>query len=224
MARTFTIGQIIDRARARADMRHTTFISAAEALEMVNEAYTELYDLLVQTFSNYYVTTGNLTLVPGTVSYALPADFYKMIVVERDNADGTFTTIFPFNELEKNSTIFTDTNSIPNATVRLRYVPAPTIFTTTSQTIDGVSGWESLLVYDVAIMMLTAEESDTSALERRRAQIYQRIVGIAQNRDLTIPGSITDVTVFDNAFIKDELRYRFYGSNIEFIVAEYVGV
>lgn len=224
MARNVTVGDVIERARVKADMRHTSFISAAEALDMVNECYTELYDLLVQTFQNYFSTTGTLTLVPGTVSYALPADFYKMIVAERDVGGGAYSTIFPYNELEKNSTISTSAASIPSATVRLRYIPAPAIFTSTGTNIDGVAGWDTLLVYDLAIMMAQAEESDTTAMERRRAAVAARIQSVAQNRDVTLPGRITDVTVFDNAMIKDELRYRFYGSNIEFLTVEYSGV
>lgn len=224
MARTVTIANIIERARAKADMRHSNFISPSEALDMVNEAYCELYDMLVQAFQNYYATTSTLSLTSGTVSYSLPADFYKMIAVEEDNGDGTYNTIFPYNELERNASIATNVNAIPNTTVRLRYIPAPTLFTSTAQTVDGVSGWDALLVTDVAIMMLQSEESPTDALERRRQQIYQRILSASQNRDVTSPGRITDTTVYDNAYLKDALQYRFYGSNIEFVTVTYLGV
>ncbi len=224
MARLVSVANIIARARKRADMTHTSFISAADALEMLNECYGELYDLLVASFQNYFVASENISLVSGTVAYDLPDDFYKTIALEFVEADGSFSNIFVYNELEKNSSISSNPNGIPNATVRHRYIPAPVYFTDIEDEIDGVSGWDALLVYDLAIMMLTTEESDTSALERRRAAIANRIQSMAQNRDVTQPGSITDVSVFDNGLIADKLRYRFYGNTIEFLQVEYTGV
>jgi hypothetical protein len=224
MARTVTLQTVVDNARTLADMRHSKFIDTPRAISFANLVYPEFYETLVSAFQNYYTATDTITLVPGTISYDLPDDFYKLIVVEKQEAVNAYSTIFPYNELEKNSTIRTDASAIPNATVRIRYVPAPTVFTALDDTFDGVAGWDMLLSYDLAIMFLTAEESDTSALERKRIQIYQRIVQNAQNRDLTLPGKITDTTVFSNAFIKDELRYRFYGDTLEFLTIEYTGV
>lgn len=224
MARTVTVGNIIARARKRADMVHTRFISAADALEMLNECYGELYDLLVASFQNYFVAEEDITLVPGTVAYALPDDYYKTIALELEEANGSYTNIFVYNELEKNSTISSNPNNIPSATVRHRYIPAPAYFTDVDDEIDGVAGWDALLVYDLAIMMLQCEESDTSVLERRRAAIATRIQSMAQNRDVTQPGRVTDVTVYESASFGDALRYRFYGDTIEFLQAEYAGV
>lgn len=225
MARMVTVGNVIARARKRADMVHTRFIQPEDALEMLNECYGELYDLLVASFQNYFVADPQfIQLVPGTVAYDLPDDFYKTIALELVEGDGTFSNIFVYNELEKNSTIRTDPNSIPNMQVRHRYIPAPQYFTSVDDEIDGIAGWDALLVYDLAIMFLQTEESDTTALERRRASIAARIQAMAQNRDVTQPGSITDTSVFDDGLIKDRLRYRFYGDTIEFLQVEYTGV
>lgn len=204
-------------------MENSGFVSDQELLDMISEAYAELYDLIVAAFQNYYITEGTLTLVAGTSSYALPADFYKMVSVDFQTGAGQYDTIFPYNELERNSTLSTSAN-IPAGTVRYRYIAAPTIFTDDEEEIDGVAGWESLLITDVAIMMLDKEESDTSALERRRMREERRIQQMAQNRDVTNPGRITDTTVYDNAFLSDAMRYRFYGNNIEFISVQFVGV
>lgn len=165
-------------------------------------------------------TTINLT--SGTSSYALPDDFYKSITVDLQNGS-SWETLFPYNELERNSTLVTS-STIPNATVRFRYIPAPAVFDSDADEIDGRAGWEALLITDVAIMMLDKEESDTSALEKRRMRLMDRITSMAQNRDVTMAGSITDVTVYDNATIKDALRYRFYGDQVEFINIQYIGV
>lgn len=220
--RKVTIAEIKRRARNRADMQHSGFISDEELLDMINEAYCELYDTLVVAFQNYYIAEETIQLVPGTSAYPFPDDFYKIISVDFQNGN-SWETLFPFNELERNS-VLTTTATIPNATIRLRYIPAPVTFTDDADEIDGIAGWEALLITDVAIMMLDKEESDTSALERRRMREYARIQTMAQNRDVTMPGTVTDVTVYDLAYIHHTLRYRFYGNNIEFISVEYVGV
>lgn len=222
MARTVTIGELKTRCRYRADMENTTFVSDTELLSYINEAYAMLYDTLVSVFQNYYSASTTFSVTSATNSYSLPADFYKLIGVDQLNGS-VYTTIFPYNEMERNSTISV-TSSIPTATVRMRYIPAPTVFTTDNQTIDGVAGWEALLVTDVAIMMLDKEESDTSTLERRRQREYARVLQMAQNRDITIPGRVTDVTVYDAGYIAPEMRYRFYGSNIEFISVQFIGI
>lgn len=189
---------------------------------MINESYAELYDTLVSVFQNYFVTEDTITLVSGTSSYPVPDDFYKLISLDLQSGS-LWNTLFPYNELERNSTVATS-SSIPDGTVRIRYIPAPTIFTNDADTFDAIAGWEALLITDVAMMMLEKEESDTSALERRRQRQYARIMQMAQNRDVTMPGRVTDVTVYDNAYIADSLRYRFYGNNIEFLSVQYLGV
>lgn len=223
MASLVTIADIKRRARQRADMERSGFVSDAEVLDMINESYAELFDLLVMAFGNYFITEYTLNLVVGTSSYAVPADFYKLVTLDMAVSSNQYTTVFPYNELERNATLST-TGDVPNATVRMRYISAPTRFTQDTDTIDCVAGWESLLITDVAIMMMDKEESDTDRLEKRRMREYQRIQQMAQNRDITMPGRITDVTVYDNAYLTNALRYRFYGNNIEFITVEYIGV
>jgi hypothetical protein len=223
MARLITVGDIITRARDRADMSNSGFITPASALAMFNESYTLLYDILVEAYSHYYATTDTLSLVSGTVAYDLPDDFYKLITADQVVSPGVFSTIFPYSELERNSTLTSDANSIPNVDVRLRYIPAPLYYTDLADTIDGVSGWEGLIVTDLAIMFLEKEETDTSALQARKVQQMSRIQSVSKNRDVTMPGTITDVTAYDFA-VGAQLRYRFYGNQIEFANFTYSGI
>lgn len=55
-----------------------------------------------------------------------------------------------------------------------------------TQTIDGVSGWEEYIVIDAAIKCKDKEESDVMVLAGRKGDMKKRIEGIAANRD---PGS-----------------------------------
>ena len=210
------------RARRRADMENSQFISDAEANDMINEAYCELYDLMVQSYERYYVKFGTFSLVPGTTAYALPADFYKALSFDLQ-AGNVYVTLFPYDENERNSTT-TTSYSIPTATVRMRYIPMATLFVADTDTADFVNGWEALLITDVAIMMLEKEESATDALERRRERQLRRLQEMAQSRDIGMPGRVQDVTLYDTAYIQDSLRYRLYGQNVEFMSVQYTGV
>ncbi len=161
-------------------------------MDMVNESFSSLYDLLVSAYQNYYVSNTTLSLVPGTSSYSLPADFYKLISLDMLSGSN-FITMFPYNELERNSTTSTAA-SIPTATVRMRYVPAPTVYTTIDQTIDGVAGWEDFAIWDTVAMMLAKEESDPSFAIGQREMMRAEIQGLAPDRDAGQPERVQDTT------------------------------
>lgn len=222
MARSVTLQSIADRARVHADMRDTSFISDAEILALINEAFPELYDELVTVYENYYSATTTISLVSGTSSYALPAAFYKTLGVDLQVNSNAYITLKPFMEAERNATLTTNL-SIPSATVRLRYIPAPTIFTSLSQSVDGVSGWDRLLSLLVAIDMLDAEESDSRALYKKYERTLVRIRQTAVPRDTGMPARVTDVYAPNAQMMYGSVRYRLYGDYIEFVNSEYLG-
>lgn len=219
---TVTLANLKLRARRKADMENSAFISDAELLDLVNEAYCELYDVMTQAFERYYTTTTTFSTTPGTTAYALPGDFYKLLAVDLQSGN-SYITMYPYDENERNSST-TTSYSIPTATIRMRYIPTAALFAVDSDARDFVNGWEALLVTDVAIMMLEKEESATDALERRRERQYRRLTEMAQNRDVGQPGRVQDVTLYDMAYIQDSLRYRLYGQNIELMSVQYTGV
>lgn len=221
MAELVTVQSIITRALRRADLENSLFIGVDEQLDMANEAYASLYNLLVDSYENYFSTEVTIALSIGVDTYSLPADFYKAIAFDFD-INGRRQTLFPYTELERNATLF-DAASIPSGTVYLRYIPRPTLFTDVTQTIDGISGWEALLVTDMAIMMLDKEEADTDRLQKRWQRDYERIQALSHNRSVTFPGRVTDVTLQDMSFIRETLRWRLYGNNVQFVTAQFLG-
>jgi hypothetical protein len=222
MARSVLLSTIADRARYMADQRNSNFTSDAEMLSIINDNYTELYDELVASNENYYTTTANLTLVAGTSSYALAADFYKIIGIDFAVSGSSYVTLKPYMEAERNQSLTTST-AIPSGTVRVRYVPAPTTFTALSQSVDGVAGWDRLLTLMVAMEMLDSEESDTKNLQAKYARTLDRIQTMAQNRDQGMPGRVVDIYSANNFSMYGSLKYRLYSNNIEFISTEFLG-
>lgn len=222
MARSVTLQTISDRARIHADMRETGFIDDTEMLSLINDVYPELYDELVSVYENYYSSTSTITLTPGTTSYSLPADMYKILSMDFQVSGGSYVTLYPYMEGERN-TVTASNTSIPSGTVRIRYVPAPTTFTSLAQTVDGVSGWDRLLSLLVAIDMLDAEESDSAALTRKYARTLDRIRSMAPSRDAGNPARVVDITMNQFSTIYSNLKYRIQGNSVEFINTEYLG-
>lgn len=222
MAYTVTVQSVVDRAKTHADMKSSGFISDSEALAMFNECYAELYDELVGSFENYFSSEFNIAIAPGTDTYDLPADFYKIIGVDYEVNNGTFITLRPFDESARNMSITTN-NTIPTGNILLRYIPAPTIYTSMSQTMDGVSGWDRLVGLLMAMDMLDAEESDSSAIARKYARTLQRIRDMAAPRDTGMPSTVGDIYISNIQYVYGALRYRLYGDTIRMMSTELLG-
>ena len=222
MARSVTLQQIADRARVYADMRDTQFINDTEILALINDAYPELYDELIGASENYFVSEATTTIVTSTDTYALPATFYKLIGVDFRAGSGAYITLHPYNEADRNATLTTNTN-LPAGSFRIRYVPAPTVFTALSESFDGISGWDRLVSLIVAIDMLDAEESDSSALRAKYARMLQRTQEMAAPRDQGFPATVVDVYKPQINYTYGALRYRLTGNSIRLLNSEYLG-
>lgn len=222
MARPVTLQSIVDRARFHADMKSSAFVSDTEALNQLNEIYPELYDELVGAYENYYSSTATLNLTSGNNVYDLPDDFYKIIGVDFQVNSDAYITLKPYMEAERNVTLTTNV-TIPTGVVRLRYVPAPVTFTSLTQEIDGVSGWDRLLSLLLAIDMLDAEESNSSALSAKYGRTLQRIRDLAAPRDAGMAARVTDVYRPNIQLVYGALQYRLYGDQMEFINTEFLG-
>jgi hypothetical protein len=216
--RSVTIADIVARARIHADQRNSGFVSDAEALQLFNEVYPELYDELVDVDENYYITEApGIAVSSATGTYALPGDFYKMVGVDFQ-AGSDRITLYRFNEADRNQS-FTSATNIPTGTVYLRYVPAPTIYTSTSQTVDGIAGWDRLCSLRIAIDMMDAEESNTDRLTRKYQERLETIRG-SLDRDLGMPQTVTDVSRASSQYLLSTLKYRLYGNNLHLITTE----
>lgn len=222
MARSVTLQSISDRARVHADLKSSSFINDTEMLAILNECTAELYDELVGAYENYYMDTDTITLSSNVTFYNLPADFYKILGIDYQTGSGAYVTLRPFMEAERNLSLSTNTN-IPAGTLRIRYVPAPPVYTALTQSVDGVAGWDRLLSLLVAIDILDAEESDSSALYKKYTRTLDRIRGMSAPRDAGYPARITDVYKPDISTAYGSLQYRLQGSQIEVMNTDYLG-
>jgi hypothetical protein len=220
MARSVALSTIFARARDHADMTSSGFASDAKCLRLINDIYPRLYDELVASNENYYVTSDTISISSDARSYDLPDDFYKLIGVDYSSDNGsTYFTLYPYPEGERN--VGFTTSNLPSGTIRLRYVPAPATFTSASDTLDGVAGWDRMLSLLLAIDLLDSEETSTDRLYRKYEEEIARI-RTGADRDLGMPATVNDVykSSYDSQF--SWLRYRLYGDTIEFLSSQYV--
>jgi hypothetical protein len=228
MAYTYTINDAIRRAKAKADMRASNFFSQEDWIDAFNEAYTELYDILIESGDNYYVAEEfiNITSSGGT-DYDLPVDFYKVLNMdfEVNATSNIYVTMKRFMESERNNTVGNVAN-IPNGRVRIRYYPQPTKFTNAdlATTLDGYANWEKMIVTRMAIIAMDAEESNTDRLYRQFSEYKRNITEASQERDYHQPARISDVYRVENSLYFPNLKYNLYGNQVRFLSTIHAGV
>lgn len=101
MANIATRDQLIQRVRQAADMINTQFVSDVEIIDWLNVGMSELHDLLVTEFEDYYESVYTFDTVVGQEDYSLPDDFYKLKGVDVQE-DGNSYTLGRYMNRERN--------------------------------------------------------------------------------------------------------------------------
>lgn len=212
-----TLAQLRASAKTRADMVKSKFVSDDEWLDFINGSALELYDLLVEKGEVYFIadpfvitTDGVAERFPLPDGTGQPPAFYKLLGVDLRVAGSTeWRTLKPFSFAERNRFA---TTSVPRAgqSVQVHYVPRLSPLEADEDTLDGVSGWEEIVVVDAARKALLKEEADVSALIAEKAGLIKRIEDAAANRDQGMPATVADV--YTN--VEPAMRYRLVGNQL----------
>lgn len=205
-----TLSALRTQVRQQADMVGSTFITDSELNTYISSSYAELYDLLVASNEDYYVTALAFTISSGN-TYSLPSDFYKLRGVDYTSGS-RYITLKTYNFQERNkyqtsvrastasterryhltqNTLYIQPSDNAAGTYQLWYVPKPSALSLDADTVEGIAGWERYIVVDAAIKCLAKEESDTSALAAMKAEMKQRIKDMAAQRDKGMPKTIS---------------------------------
>lgn len=211
-----TLLQLRDRAKQESDNVGSGFITDPEWNTYIQASYQELYGLIVQAFGNDYFVqtpaTGYTFVTTGlTQFFALPADFFKLLGVDLQITTDCWVSLRPFPFQERNMGGVTNIQTpMGGQTLRVLYVPLPTLPTLDASTIDGVNGWEEYIVIDAAMKAMAKEESDVSVLALRKQAILTRLESEIENRDAGSPTVIADVW----GRTSRAMRYRINGPNL----------
>lgn len=214
-----TLSDLKDRVRQRADKVNSTWLADAELTSYINASYAELYDLLVTTYEDYFITgPTSFTLSTSDAGvYSLPSDFYKLKGVDFQTG-GDWITVYPHTWDDRNnsrisrrytsagdtersyrmigSNLRIEPSDAATGTYRLWYVPAYTALSSDTDEIDSIisrNNWEEYIVVDAAAKVLQKEESDASGVLFAKDQLRKRIEGSATDRDIDQPESVSDV-------------------------------
>jgi hypothetical protein len=210
---TITLANLRTRARDRANMENSTFVSDSIFNSYINYAISDLRDIITSKVGeDYFATSSSTTLTSGQETLSLPADFYKLLWVEV-LVDGTtyhrlnrfeiselpsapFSLANPWVSLKyrlrADNLWFSPSSATGGRTIRTWYVPLPTALSADADTLNGYNGWDEYVVLLAARKALVKEEQDVNDIDREILAINQRIEAMAPNRDQGQPMRIYD--------------------------------
>ena len=216
------LSKLVARVRRRADMENSAYCSDAEIGEYLRNSLAELADLItINGGQEMLATSAAFVTVADTVTVALPKSFYRLLGVDVVlNGETEILRPFMFNERARYSSSVGWTDAarvgyrLVGTTIRFHptpdavysgtfwFIPLPLsdsvgsiILDDLQNTFNGFAVWDEYAVVDAAMKCLEKEESDTSALAARKAQLAARIIGISQKRDAGSPERVQDVTL-----------------------------
>lgn len=210
---TITLANLRTRARDRANMENSQFVSDSIFNTYINYAISDLRDKITSKVGeDYFATSSSTTLTSGQETWALPADFYKLLWLEvlvdgtnyqrlnrfevNEQPSAPYSLAYPWASLKyrlrANNIWFLPTNSTGGNTVRLWYVPTPTALSADADTLEGYNGWDEYVVLSAARKALVKEEQDVSDIDRELLVLDQRIECMAPNRDQAQPMRVYD--------------------------------
>jgi hypothetical protein len=212
MPRLTTAQSLIDIVKARIDEDESDYLTTSFLLEAISSSYAEVYDILTSKWENYNLSFQSYTITQGTVDYALPADFYKLadvFVTASPTLGGT--TAYRLDRLDLQDAVALSSQPNPQycsegyillgttirlilaglqGTVQLWYVPAVPFITAVGDVIDGVNGWEELLVLLAMKKALMRGEKPTNLVEQEIARQYARLEAMSSGRDGSQPRTV----------------------------------
>ena len=207
-----TAGELATRARERADMVGSQFVTDARLYELLTESHQKLHGMLVDALGEEYAfELASFTTVGSQAEVAVPCSFFKLYGVDLE-VNGKIRSLKPFNRASRN--LYRNANSSSNHPPMYRlsggnvtlypappdglegqilYAPGATLLTLSTDVVSYPNGWERFIVIDTAIQMLIKEESSVTALVAERDRIVKEIEASKEERDLAAPKQVVDV-------------------------------
>lgn len=190
MARAVTLTNLMAWARQLSDTENDDNVTDAELTALANRHYPEVYDLLLEAGPpEFFASSTTVSVTAATIPYALQADFRALLGVYVHESTSERRPLMPMPEGARGQ-YKAPSQSV---TVTLEYIPAATTLSSGSDTVDGVSGWEELIVCRMARDVMVKLEKDPSIIMATAAALEQRIKNRSKNRDRGQPRRITDL-------------------------------
>jgi hypothetical protein len=210
-----TLAELKTTIKDGADMSNSSFLDDTQILYWINSALSELHDLLVTSFEDYFIKIWEFPL-DGSEKYILPDDFYKSSKVFYKSGNNRYRIrrFMPSEFDLYSNTCLANSVNMRNTTYRIMgnslwFAPTANLsgdieiwyisqFKKLKSPDDEVQFsvpvmWEDFVVSDVCARALAKEESDPSYWLARKMEIKQRILEAAAERDTGEAGRIVDI-------------------------------
>lgn len=204
MASNVTLLQVRTEVRQRTHYENSGFVTDTELNGWINRSAKELYDLLVTTFEAYNLSNADSAIASGN-TFAVPADFYKLLGVDYIVALPDQLQALPrIGWQERNGSRYgydlrgSNVHILPYSwaagrTFRLSYVPVLATLAADGDSFDGIDGYEEYVILDVCLKILAKAERDGTSFAQAKAAMKERIQASAHNRDAGEPPHVADV-------------------------------
>lgn len=126
-----SLGELRLRSQQRADMTNSKYVQLPEWNFFINQAYYELYDILITCYEDYYVAPRLTFATTGAQSYDLPNGqnysaapaLYKLYGVDcgLDNSSNAWVTIKKFDFISRNRFVYPQLNNTFLGVFNLQY-------------------------------------------------------------------------------------------------------
>ena len=190
----------------------------AEWTYWANSACQDFFDKVGVADPERYMENYQFTTTPNVADYPLPADFKTLLRVDLLYGSGTpplFYTLRKFNLIEEDAYQFPAYITLAGPAYRYRlragnlhfapaiqsaslismyYLPVVPLLVNPTDTIDGINGWEEMIVLDMAMRALLKENAtDITMLQQEYSRWEKKIQALAEQRDTTFPEQTIDV-------------------------------
>jgi hypothetical protein len=177
---------------------------ASDLTELLNQEWAELYDELIDSGEDYYLSHETISIVAGTQNYAVASNYYKTkgvdVVIGSDRIPAHRMQFEQRNDYPSNGWNWphrilyavwgNELNFVPIPTaagaVIHWYAPAPLRMSVGTDTIDGVNGAELAMVYGAAqrAAMMLENWDLADHLGAKKQERWARILSTVRDRNI----------------------------------------
>lgn len=215
MPKSVTLTEFILRFRNRGGYRNSTVFTDAIITEFVNSSLEDVWNLLVNTWEDYYLREDSSTsTAAGTEEYGLSTDFYKLRRLEIADTGGRFRKLRPaglerLNRLREESgepsryhlrgieNSPSEPEYVPKVilaptpafvrTLRITYIPVAQTLVNPTDAWDSINGFDELVTQMALLKADMRENIGTAERERVIADLRDELFSSAPNRDAGEP-------------------------------------
>lgn len=213
------MSDIIAEVRDLADMENTDFVTDTEITAYVNDARREAWQILAESYEDWYITAYDFATVAGTRDYSLPSDFIRLRKVfwVRDKStssereyplrrvtwDATDSRDWAGDKPDRfmlrgsNIRLFPLVEAVYN--YRIYYSAAPAALTSASTSVEWEYGLDRFCVWDAVVRCLIKEKSDVTDARAERDRHWALALKSADNRDASEPRRTQEVMYRDDS-------------------------